>query len=450
VAGWNNYTDTSLVMGVARSTDGGHTWASDLFSGHSVMSDPAVKAGRNGKWYYAYLAAGGAGGSDVDIYVRKSLDAGANWQSPVVVTNNTAFDDKPYLDARNDEVLVGWADFSYSPAEVRAARSTDGGVTFGQNTILAVNSVGGNGACPVIDPDGLYYVFWRDSFQDSLWVSKSTDQGSSWSPDRGIVAMNPLPSTLPGGFRIVNLPSADASPISGDLVVVWNDQRFGNPDILSIRSTDAGLSWSSPVRVNDDPGTPAQFFPWVEIDELGVVHVVWYDRRDDGFRIDAYYARSLDGGETYGANIRVTAESFVPVLPQDTSLDFIGDYNGISASAGTAYPFYQDAREGNQDVYVALIPTGATEVVPPTAAQGVRLSAAPNPFRTETRLRGGDRPARVEIFGVDGRKHRTLTVEAGAFATWNGRDDSGRDLPAGVYYARVAGEGRAIRLVKVR
>ena len=358
VAGWNNYTDTTLVMGVGRSIDGGASWISSLLGGHTTMSDPMVAAGGDGRWYYGYIATGGVGGSDWEVYVRRSVDDGATWQAPVPVTADTDFDDKPYLDAAGDEVLVAYADFGFSPAKVRAARSLDGGLTFGSDTVLADISVGGNGAHPVIDGAGHYYVFWRDSFQEFLWMSKSTDQGASWSQDAPVVAMSPLPSTLPGGFRIVNLPSA-ASPSAGELVVVWNDQRFGDPDILAVRSTDGGDSWSTPVRVNDDPGTAAQFFPWIVADPSGGLHVVWYDRREDGFDIDVYVAHSDDGGATFGPNRRVTAAAFTPVLPWDVSVDFLGDYNGIAVDGGTVHPFYQDAREGNQDVWVALVPVPA-------------------------------------------------------------------------------------------
>lgn len=455
VAGWNHYTDTTLLMGVARSTDGGLSWTSNVITGHSAMSDPAVRAGENGVWYYGYIANGGATGSDFDVFVRRSTDAGSTWQTPVAVTVDANFDDKPYIDASGNEVLVGYADFGFSPAKVRAARSTDGGLTFGSDMVLANNSVGGNGACPVIDAAGNYFMFWRDSFQDSLWVSRSTDEGASWSADRGIVAMNPLPSTLPGGFRIVNLPSADADPLTGSLVVVWNDQLFGNPDVLSIRSTDGGTTWSAPVRVNDDAGSNAQWFPWIAIDESGIVHVTWYDRRQNGSDIDVYYAHSTDGGVTYEANIRVTAQSFPPVLPWDTSLDFIGDYNGIAAANGLAYPFYQDAREGNQDVYVATIPS--SQVAVPSAGTGARvrtrLAAAPSPFvgsvsiEADAALAG----AVVELFSVEGRLVRTLTLGAPARATWDGRDATGRDLPSGVYFARVSGRAvDPVRLVKMR
>ncbi len=357
VAGWNQFTDTSLVMGAGRSVDGAKSWTWELFDGHDVMSDPAVKNGGGGRWYFAYLGIGGIGGGDAEIYVRRSLDDGATWEAPVPVTNNGGFDDKPYIDASGDEVLAAWADFSFSPARVRAARSLDGGQTFGNDTVLVSPPAGGNGACPVIAANGTYYVFWRGSSQEFLWMSRSENQGDDWSVDAAIADMSPLPSSLPGGFRIVNLPSADADPLTGHLVVVWNDQLFGDPDILSIRSEDGGDTWSEPIRVNDDPGTDAQFFPWVTIDGSGLVHVVWYDRRQNGFDIDVYYAVSLDGGVSYEPNVRVTSESFTPILPPEGgAADFIGDYNAVAAGGGRAYPFYQDARTGSQDVYVAVVP----------------------------------------------------------------------------------------------
>ncbi len=360
VAGWNQLTDSGGVMGVGRSVDGAESWGWELFDGHSAMADPTVKSGGGGRWYFGYLAVGGVGGSDWEIYVRRSVDDGATWQPPVPVTTNTTFDDKPYLDARGDEVLVGWADFSSNPSRVFAARSLDGGQTFGNHTLLAVASANGNGACPVIAADGTYYMFWRDSFQEFVWMSRSDDQGTSWSLDVPIAELSPLATPQPGGFRMVNLPSAASDPLTGDLVVVWNDRLFGDADILAIRSNDGGDSWSTPVRVNDDLSGEAQFLPWVDVDEDGVFHAVWYDRRHDGFDIDVYYSASVDGGATWEPNVRVTAASFTPILPWEGGVvDFIGDYNAVTAADGSAYPFYQDARSGIQDVYVAVLPTSA-------------------------------------------------------------------------------------------
>ena len=358
VAGWNQFTDTTLLQGLGRSTDSGASWSSQTIGDHSVMSDPIVAAGGGGRWYFGYIATGGAGGGDFDVYVRHSVDDGATWSDPVLVTSNSVFDDKPYMDARGQEVLVAWADFGFSPSKVRAARSLDGGETFGADTILSVESTAGNGAVPVIDSSGNYYVFWRDSFQQFQWVSKSTDQGATWSKDASIAPMDPLPSSFPPGFRIVNLPTAAAQPVSGALVVLWNDEAFGDPDILSVRSTDGGDSWSSPIRVNDDASGRNQFFPWVTFGDDGIAHAVWYDQRFDGSKIDVYMASSGDSGASWGPNVRITGTAFDPVLPSEGhAASFIGDYNAIAASNGKVYPFYQDAREGNQDVWVAVVPS---------------------------------------------------------------------------------------------
>jgi len=448
VAGWNNYTGTNLVMGIGRSIDGGDTWTWNLIEDQNVFSDPVL---------------------DYDIYVRRSLDGGATWGGPSLVTQNTWFDDKPYMDARGDEVLVGYAAFNTSPSRVNAARSLDGGQTFQHDTMVAVRAGSGNGACPVIAPDGDYFMFWRDSYQESLWVTRSTDQGTTWSADHGIVDMHPLPSSYPPGYRIVNLPSADADPLTGDLLVVWNDQRLGNPDILAIRSTDDGQSWSTPVRVNDDAGNAVQFFPWVTFDEGGVAHVVWYDRRANGSDIDVYYAASMDGGQSFEANTRVTATPFTPLLPWDFSTPFIGDYNGIAATSEGVYPCYQDAREGNQDVYVAVLPGSAAGIVggePTPTAEGSpgaerrsRLTASPNPFRDGTRIgrtegaagagsAGGT--AVVEVISVAGRRLRRLALDGAGKAIWDGRDADGRIMPRGVYFARLGSDDqRALRIVKL-
>ncbi|MEM9557842.1 MAG: sialidase family protein [Acidobacteriota bacterium] len=358
VAGWNQFTDSSVVMGVGRSADGGDTWSWQTFDGHSAMSDPVVVAAGGGRWYFAYIARGGATGGDFDVFVRRSLDDGVTWQAPVAVTANATFDDKPWMHARGDEVLVAWADFSFSPAKVRAARSLDGGLTFGADTVLADNSVGGNGASAFIAPDGAYHVVWRDSFQESLWISSSTNQGTTWSADTAFASMSPLPTPMPAGYRIVNLPSLTAGA-DGRMVVAWNDRVFGDADIVAVHSSDGGDTWSAPVRVVDDASGRAQFFPWLDLAPNGDVHAVWYDQRHDGSSLDVYLSSSTDGGATWGPDVRVTGASFVPVLPSEPgAAAFIGDYNGIAATATRVLPFYQDARGGTQDVWVAVVPTG--------------------------------------------------------------------------------------------
>ena len=83
----------------------------------------------------------------------------------------------------------------------------------------------------------------------------------------------------------------------------------------------------------------------------------------------------------------------------------------------------------------------------------------PNPFRTTTTLQY-DLPAagncRVSIYDVKGRRVRVLHDGPAPVGTnrvdWNGRDDRGARVAAGVYFARVAtpGEERSVKLVRLR
>jgi flagellar hook assembly protein FlgD len=87
------------------------------------------------------------------------------------------------------------------------------------------------------------------------------------------------------------------------------------------------------------------------------------------------------------------------------------------------------------------------------------MRAYPNPFTQRTGLeipmtRTGD--VRVAIYDVRGRRVRTLERDlapvGNAVIVWDGRDETGADLPAGLYFARSSGAGRdlGMRIVKTR
>jgi len=116
----------------------------------------------------------------------------------------------------------------------------------------------------------------------------------------------------------------------------------------------------------------------------------------------------------------------------------------IAALAG------RDAR--NRAVAVKSAVRPSAPIVPLTTRLGF---ARPNPFLETVTLglslaRTG--PVELAIYGVDGRKVRTLvqeTREAGEYEeVWDGRDDQGGPAGAGVYYARlVTSQGRFTRRV---
>jgi uncharacterized repeat protein (TIGR02543 family) len=112
-----------------------------------------------------------------------------------------------------------------------------------------------------------------------------------------------------------------------------------------------------------------------------------------------------------------------------------------------------DARDGqNQQVDVAIgaAPTVSVPVLPAVTQLAF---AKPNPSLERTTIAfslAAKGPVRLAVFGVDGKLLRTLASdvrEAGEYnVVWDGREDSGVRVPAGVYYVRlVTDQGRFVR-----
>jgi glutamine cyclotransferase len=93
------------------------------------------------------------------------------------------------------------------------------------------------------------------------------------------------------------------------------------------------------------------------------------------------------------------------------------------------------APSGTRRVYKVDVGQAALSELPGGLPASRRASAAPNPFRTETRISAGRGfPAIVSarIFDVRGRSVRYLGAVRGA-VTWDGTDQAGRYVPAGAY-----------------
>jgi hypothetical protein len=91
--------------------------------------------------------------------------------------------------------------------------------------------------------------------------------------------------------------------------VAWEDTRQDDrPNIYFAKSTDGGLSFGSDIRV-DDTGIEysRQWRPTIGVDRSGeYVHIAWMDDRPGGdLLFHVYSATSTDGGESFGANVLV-------------------------------------------------------------------------------------------------------------------------------------------------
>ncbi|MGC9397433.1 MAG: exo-alpha-sialidase [Anaerolineae bacterium] len=142
------------------------------------------------------------------------------------------------------------------------------------------------------------------------------------------------------GVADQDTPALAASKVTSDVFTVWLDWRNGDADVHFARSADGGMTWGVSVRVNYDVGGFSQSAPDIAVNAAGVLHVVWSDSRTGDE--DVYYSRSTDDGQTWSTEIRVS--DFYTGSQNSPAIAALGDAVCIVWADGrVAY---------NRDVYV--------------------------------------------------------------------------------------------------
>lgn len=172
-----------------------------------------------------------------------------------------------------------------------------------------------NNAWCIAASGNFLHVVWYDNRHGpvgntEIYYRRSTDGGLSWEEKH--LTDNPSGSYYP------------SVAVSGEVVhVVWQEGRDGNWEIYYKRSTDGGTSWEPDTRLTNSaphPLTSASERPSVSVSGK-VVHVVWNDYRDSDPALyyfpnaEIYYKRSIDGGESWETDTRLTNDTTFSATP---------------------------------------------------------------------------------------------------------------------------------------
>lgn len=379
VIGWRQFNTVASDFrqaGVAYSHDSGQTWTKNTLDPGQFQSDPVLAADSSGNFYYVSLFIVRSPFDTYWLEVFKSVDGGMTWLPPIPAFGG----DKEWMSVDrtggigDGHIYVNWnVSFSCcSPNDF--ARSIDEGASFQPPLPIPQPSI--KWGTSDVAPDGELYLAGVNVFQAGHVVAKSSNaQDSSVAPTfdfvasvdlggvtAGFVSASPNPVGILGQVWIATDHSAGAR--RGNVYVLGSVNPTGlDPlDIMFIRSADGGMTWSTPVRVNDDPaGTNAwQWFGTMSVAPNGRIDAVWNDTRNDPAPADAvfvselFYSFSLDGGVSWSSNTPVSP-AFNPHLgyPRQNKL---GDYYHMISDIGGASLAYAATFNGEQDVYFLRIP----------------------------------------------------------------------------------------------
>src|SRR5438552_3087500 len=305
-----NYNDSrtapSCYSGISYSTDNGATWhaSSALCSGHGTnFGDPIVVYNpRLGMWFAGDLASG-CGGQGIGLWTSPN---GVTWSVGACAHNGT-FDDREstWVDNNPSSPFYGRMYISYND------------LTIGGGALYVVYSDNGTTWTPVqlnpsfirdvqitgdLQSSGRVYVAAMNEGGGGLTVRqnvmyRSTNGGVTWTSTNAGPGFQGPGRSNPSYFACmfnngINMwrhmgwgePAANGNVVSLDYAACGQPTYCANAtdhgDIYYIRSTDAGLTWGTPVKLNTDSGTAMQWQPSLTTTQNGTLFASWYDQRE--------------------------------------------------------------------------------------------------------------------------------------------------------------------------
>jgi hypothetical protein len=164
---------------------------------------------------------------------------------------------------------------------------------------------------------------------------------------------------------------------------------FHASDVMFAKSTDGGVTFSTPRRINDDAMDSAKWH-WLgtmAVAPNGRIDVVWLDSRNAANNTDSqlFYSYSTDGGDTWSANVAVS-NSFNPFLGYPNQQK-MGDYITIVSDNFGGNVAYTATFNGEEDIYYVRVAPPGTPPLPsatPSPTPTATATTTPKPTATAT------------------------------------------------------------------
>jgi len=468
VIGWrqfNTVTSNFRQAGWGWTNNGGTTWTfPGVLENNVFRSDPVLASDDTGRFFWLSLL------ETYDVTLWRSLNGGQNFTNIGPAKGG----DKQWFVIDNNPASSGYGfqyqfwDYASPFAPFEFSRSTDGGFTW-MNPIDIPNAPQW-GTCDVDSNGNLFFggvtqsltQFWciRSTNAKNAAVTPTFDQVTEVNMG-GVISY--FDTVNPAGLIGQVFLAVDRSGTSSNnnVYMLASVQPTGfstGADVMFVRSTDGGQTFSVPKRVNDDPINHSKWhwFGTLAVAPNGRIDSVWLDTRNAANNTDSqlFYSYSTDAGTTWSPNVAVSP-AFNPFLgyPNQNKL---GDYMTIVSDNTGGDVAFAATFNSEQDVYYVRVAPGigptpsptptATATVPPTPTP-TPASPTPTPSATVTPTPSEGPRADIGVFIADSPdpvqvgQNLTYTITVTVFGTGpnvTANVTMNDTLPANVSFVSVA------------
>lgn len=390
--GWRQFDNVSSNFrqgGWAYTSNGGQTWTYGVLEPGIFRSDPVLDYDINGNFYYNSL-------TNSPTYLCKvfrSYNSGVTWDSGV----DAAGGDKQWMaidrsgGVGNGNIYSFWTLGFSSCSPGHFVRSATGGNSY--EPCLPITGEPALGTMAV-GKNGELYIAGVGNSNDSLSIVKSVNSqtpGSSviWNQSVNVYVdgyLNGFFGVNPAGlYGQVNV-DVDRSngPNANNVYIMASISRFSNfdpADVIFVRSSDGGLTWSSPIVVNDDISTTnTQWFATMGVAPNGRIDAIWLDTRLDLSGLDysaLFYSYSTNAGISWSPNEQLSP-MFDPHIGYPNQLK-MGDYFDMESTNSGVHLAWTNTLNGEQDVYYSfIVPPVATGIEQIEVDQKLRIYPVPS------------------------------------------------------------------------
>jgi hypothetical protein len=405
--GWRQFNSVMSDFrqgGWGFTTDAGTTWTfPGVLENNVFRSDPVLGSDESGNFFYLSLL------QSFCENMYGSLDFGQTWTRLQPDGDAGGGDKQWFTIDKTGGTGHGFQYQAWSTAAPCAgfgqfSRSTDGGITWMNPIDIPSQPVWGT---LDVDANGNLFIGGGDFGSSFFCVRSSNAQNPAVTPtfDQN-VSVNLGGSVLfgapinPGGLagQIFLAVDRSGTATNNNIYMLATVQQFSasnGSDIMFSRSTDGGVTFSTPQRITDDPVDQNKWhwFGTLAVAPNGRIDSVWMDTRNAANNTDSqlFYSWSTDGGVTWAPNVAVS-NAFNPFEGYPVQ-NKMGDYITIvsdNTGGDVAYPatfnFNPTTGQHEEDVYyVRVSPSGGSTPTPtPTSTPTATPTATPTITPTVT------------------------------------------------------------------